>query len=332
MGASIQPERILSELDQLWVGLGGEAQEDGSVGVLRACSLTMFALSSSAREDDLPTESFAALLEEHPGRFISIRISEGGGRSLDARVSAQCWTPFGKRRHICVEQVDIDASRAGIGDLSPVLRALRVPDLPALLWCRDARLLDDDEAAGLTALCDKVILNSSGYHDPGRMLERLLHWRDNNTVVADLSWTRLSRWRETIAQLFASQTRRERLREASDVTVTYYGDRPPLRAAYLAAWFRSILGDGLNYELVSAGDLEPCQQKGEVQAASIQGPGLDLTIQQLGGETVELRLGDLVNQTVFHEVDEHQLLRQELSIEGRDAIFESALDNAADFL
>lgn len=333
MAASIHTGRILRELDQLWAGLGSEPQADGSVGVLRAGALTMFLLTSRPEGGD-PTqdEAYVQLLQEFPGRMVVVHLVPGEERSFDAKVSAQCWMPFGQRRHICVEQVDITTTRPALEDLLPVLRALRAPDLPAILWRRETGLLDVPGAESLLEVADKVILNSGGCGDPAKTRRRLLDWRNAGTLVADLSWTRLTRWRETIAQVFANPERAGFLRAIASVTVTYYGDRPPLRAAYLAAWLRNTLGGEIDYRLVSAGDREPCQADGEVAAAAISAAAEELTITQVEGESVEVRLGDFQQRTVFHELTAVDLLREELAIEGRDAVFDAALDGAGEFL
>ena len=61
----------------------------------------------------------------------------------------------------------------------------------------------------------------------------------------------------------------------------------------------------------------------------IRGGGLSISVTQLEGEAVELKIGDLVKRTVFHTVGDYELLREELSIEGHDPVFDTILTTAA---
>ena len=103
MGAAIQPERLLKELHELWIGLGAQQPGDASAGVLRACSLTLIALSEGDGPDAEFSETLAALMKDHPGRVIAVRTSSGEERRLGARRSEErrvgkgCrsrWSPY----------------------------------------------------------------------------------------------------------------------------------------------------------------------------------------------------------------------------------------------
>jgi len=329
MVAAIQPERLLKELHDLWTGLGAEQQGDAARGVLRACSLTLIALSEGDGPDPAFSETLAALMKDHPGRVIAVRAGSGEERRLAARVTAQCWMPFGQRQQVCCEQVEIDATRPGLADLPPVIRALTVPDLPVVLWCRDTGLLDACDFPALLELAGKIIVNSGGCRDPRWMLDQLRAWRGAGRIVADLSWTRLTRWRETLAQLFTNPERRALLPRLERVTVSHYGEQPGVRALYMLAWLRKTLGDGAEFTLESAGAMAPCQRHGEVHSVELSGAGLDIAITQLEGEAVEVRSGELTTRVLFHTLNDYELLREELSIEGRDALYEGVLGTAS---
>lgn len=329
MGATIQPAQLLKELHELWVGLGAQQQGEASPGVLRACSLTLIALSAGDGPDPAFSETLAALMKDHPGRVIAVRVGPGEARRLDARVTAQCWMPFGQRQQVCCEQVEIDSTRPGLADLPPVIRALAVPDLPVVLWCRDAGLLDACDFPALLELAGKIIVNSGGCRDRRWMLDHLRSWRGAGRIVADLSWTRLTRWRETLAQLFTNPERCALLPRLEHITVSHYGEHPGVRALYMLAWLRNTLGAGPACALESAGAMAPCQRHGEVHSVTLSGPGLDVAITQLAGEAVEVRSGDLTTRVLFHTLNDYELLREELSIEGRDPLYESVLTTAA---
>src|SRR5690348_3875845 len=112
-----------------------EGHEAAGGGVLRACSMTLLVLAEAADDVQRLGETLAALMPEHPARTILIRLQPGPGRTLSDRVYAQCWMPFGQRRQICCERIEITASDEALGDLPAVVLPLAVADLPVILWC-----------------------------------------------------------------------------------------------------------------------------------------------------------------------------------------------------
>ena len=52
-------------------------------------------------------------------------------------------------------------------------------------------------------------------------------------------------------------------------------------------------------------------------------------MRKVEGSAAEVRVNSLANRTVFPEASDYVLLREELSIPGRDPIFESSLALAA---
>ena len=136
VSATIQPETILRELSDLWVSLGKEADPGQASGVLRACAMTLIAVAEEAEDPSDVWSVMATLMPEHPSRAIVIRFRQSEARELSARVFSQCWMPFGHRRQICCEQIEISASDASLPDLPAVIVPLAVSDLPVILWCR----------------------------------------------------------------------------------------------------------------------------------------------------------------------------------------------------
>ena len=114
MGGSIAPEKILRELSDLWVTLSKETHGDAADGALRACSMTLVALTEESDDIAELGETIAALMPQHPARAIVARLRGAGERMLSERVSAQCWMPFGQHRKVCCERVEITATDAAL--------------------------------------------------------------------------------------------------------------------------------------------------------------------------------------------------------------------------
>src|ERR1700694_2232971 len=156
MSATVTPEKILGELEKLWASQG---KAEGGAGVLRACSMTLVVMTEEGDDASALGETLAALMPEHPARAIVIRLRGAGERALTERVYQQCWMPFGQRRQICCEQIEITASDAALPALPSVVLPLTMPDLPVMLWCRSARLAQMPEFHAIAAVATKVVVD-----------------------------------------------------------------------------------------------------------------------------------------------------------------------------
>jgi hypothetical protein len=99
MSTTLQPDRILRELSELWVSFG---KQDGgeSTGVLRACAMTLLVVAGAEEDAADVGETLASLMRDHPSRAIVVRVFDAEKAGLEARVFAQCWMPLGHRRQI----------------------------------------------------------------------------------------------------------------------------------------------------------------------------------------------------------------------------------------
>lgn len=317
MAAAIQPEKILKDLSALWVNLGREA-EGGNV--LRACAMTLIVITGDA-EGDAVGETVAKLMREHPSRLVMLRVKPGGEPLLSERVVAQCWMPFGGRQQICCEQVEITAAESVLEDVPAVVRALEAPDLPVVIWTRVPGLLHSAECAPLLDLADKVIVDSAGWphtRDKVRAIRNGLRTR----LVADLEWTRLTRWRQTLAQEFDNPAYLSRLGEIEWAIVEYDGEFVPLRALYLAGWLRQALGERVAITLRGLGQASPPR----LHTVTLSGGAMSYRMNVDATRAAEMRICDQHSaHPLMPQLDEYELMREELGITGRDAIFEASL-------
>src|ERR1039458_9116166 len=127
--------------------------------------------------------------------------------------------PFGPRRQICCEQVGIPRSDASLGDLPSVVLPLEVPDLPVILWCRSPRLLGMADFPALAAMARRVVVDSSALTDAPAAFRRVAGQAPHGMLLGDLAWTRLTRWRQTLAQIFEDPRHAARLTGAARITL-----------------------------------------------------------------------------------------------------------------
>jgi len=312
--AAVAPEHILRELADLWVSLGS---------VLRACTLTLVVLEEASGDAAALGETIAALMPEHPARTIVVRLSGAGEGELAERVYAQCWMPFGERRQICCEQIEITASDAALADLPSVVLPLAAPDLPVIVWSRSARLFEMPPFGAIARMAAKVVVDGAGFADPKRALRLLAETARSGIPLGDLAWTRLTRWRETLARLFENRDHLAKLAGISSVRVVYNGEFATA-AWYMGAWIVDALEDaGVSANIVVGAGLGAAPLSVE-----LAGNGFRVALARREDRLV-IMVDGAENCTNLPQPSDYLLMREELGIVRRDAVFERTLASAA---
>jgi glucose-6-phosphate dehydrogenase assembly protein OpcA len=316
---TISPDRILKELSELWVTMGKEGQAEsgaaGGTGVLRACTMTLIVMAEESEDIGALGETMAALMPEHPARTVLVRLCGKRERALSERVYAQCWMPFGQRRQICCEQVEITAADAALGDLPSVVLPLAVADLPVMLWCRTPRLLGMPEFGQMAAMATKTIVDSAAMPDAREALRRIAAASGSGLTMGDLAWTRLTRWREMLSQVFENRERLEQLASCARVTIEY-GPGEETSARYLGAWIAGA-APGIA-ELRPAGAIR----------VELAGEGLRVELARRDGALL-VTVNERSRHTRLPHPSDYALMREELGIVGPDGVFERSLEAAA---
>jgi glucose-6-phosphate dehydrogenase assembly protein OpcA len=317
MSTTVAPDQILKELAALWTKEGGH----GDSGVLRACSLTLVVMADATDNTSALGETVAALMPEHPARAILVLLQGAGERSLSQRVYQQCWKPFGQRQQICCEQIEITASDAALADLPSVILPLAIDDLPVILWCRSPHLTEHPEFSQIAALATKVIVDSDGFPDHTAVLRRMSDAVQRGMIVGDLAWTRLTRWRETLARVFENRDYLARLPEITSVRVEY-GPGLEISARYLAAWAANAL-ESVGTKVSPVIGTQSSSLRLELASGNFR---VELSRQ---GDRLVTVINEQSNCMHLSEPSDYLLMREELSDVRRDTLFEKALASAA---
>jgi glucose-6-phosphate dehydrogenase assembly protein OpcA len=317
--AAIAPDRLLKELADLWVTLG----KDGESGVLRACSMTLVVLAEESEDVSALGETMAALMPEHPARTIVVRLSGDGPRALTERVYAQCWMPFGQRRQICCEQIEIGASDAALGDLPSVILPLAVADLPLIIWSRSARLAGRPEFRDIGGMARKVVLDTAPFDDPKAALQRLAAVSARGVIMGDLAWTRLTRWREMLSQVFQNRQQLAKLSAVSELRVAFAAGLET-SAWYFAAWVSDVLAAA---GIQARTSVNPDQQADSLRL-ELSGEGVFVSLTRSEGRLIA-KVDHLTTCTSLPQPTDYLLMREELAIVRRDPVFEHTRASAA---
>ena len=320
MSATVAPDSILRELAALWTQQG----QQGDAGVLRACTMTLLVIAEAADDAAALGETVAALMPEHPARAILIRLRGEGERALSQRVYQQCWKPFGQRQQICCEQIEITASDAALADLPSVILPLAVPDLPVILWCQSARLVRRPEFGEIAGMATKVVIDSAAAGDSTDAIVCMADGVRSGGILADLAWTRLTRWRETLARVFENRDTLARLSEVDSVQVRF-GPGYETAAWYLAAWAANALASV--GQVVSPLVTQVISRQDESLRLELSGGTFRVELSRQEDRLVTV-VNEQSNCTNLPRPTDYLLMREELGIVRRDPIFEGTLASA----
>jgi glucose-6-phosphate dehydrogenase assembly protein OpcA len=315
---AIKPDSILHELTELWTSLSTQetGHPDGSGGVLRACAMTLIVFVDDESDSMALGETLAELMRAHPSRAIVVRLREDDG-ILESRVFAQCWMPFGQRRQICCEQVEISAALNRVADIPVIVGPLAAPDVPRVVWFRSSRIESVPDLGDLLALGDKMIVDSARPGAPTFADLRAL--ANAGYIVGDLAWTRITKLRQLIAQLLGGRD----LSGIRKVTIEYSGKEAAPEVKYLQAWLRSTLNPAKSMSQAVDVDLRRSDSADKAGIAAIHiDPDIQIRVEK---NCAEYECGSLRQRANIPEASESDLLDEELNIMIHDRIFERAL-------
>jgi glucose-6-phosphate dehydrogenase assembly protein OpcA len=221
--------------------------------------------------------------------------------------------------------VDARPDSVSIEDLVPrylnnAVASLRLSSLPSIAWWRgvDVAVLPD-----LAGLVDRLVLDAEDPTQTWAAVPGIVPL----TVVSDLRWTRLTRWRNLMAQFFDVPAVRSSIETFATLDIAA-GDM--YTARLFAGWMKSRLpgGDRIVVTFSDAGGAVPMQSvalggSSHRLVLELAGhAGCIRTLIETGGRTTASRVGPVGDQAP------ESLMADELRVPARDLAFEAALQAA----
>ena len=356
---AVDVSRIEHELSLLWKS-ASESEEDRSV--IRACSCNLVSIVRDSDEAANLPEIIARVSEYHPSRsFVAYIDTDIAASEIRAWINTQCTVPFAGAPQVCCETVTLCAKERQSSHLMHTLVSLLVPDLPVFLYWRTPHSEELALVEMFSQFSDLLIVDSrtskQNRIDRDRVT-RLLIDPPHDAHCRDLNWSRLTAWRDLIAQFFDSPSDRDFVWDISEVEIVRAVAEPnslPTRALLLTGW----LADRLSWKLESAkkdgagwiSSWEAPQGSlvvrfKETPVVNQQPPGIrSVSIKTRSGGAFEVQLdpdtalmtsvSEIAGSRFVHSVpedasDEISLIVRELSISGADPSFRRAYAAAAE--
>jgi glucose-6-phosphate dehydrogenase assembly protein OpcA len=209
-GEPVDLAGVESAFTTLWRQAGEQFAGNNESSVVRACLWNLVAYMPGPGADPQQVERLERMLADItqavPSRVIRLQPREAGlapaGAEVQAWVATHCMASQSGGGTVCAEEVTL----AGYGDggashFPPLVRALRVPDLPvALLWLHGlppkGRLVGQ-----LMQTTDRMLVDSHFMTSAGSLIA-LRDLIRGVAAMGDLGWMRLTPMRYLIAKLF----------------------------------------------------------------------------------------------------------------------------------
>lgn len=347
-------------LIDLWKQAAEANDADTRETVTRICLLNLVVCVSGEAAIQQVTEIITLLTHRYPNRAIVVSTApESPDDWLDAWVQAHCRRPSPNRPQVCCEQISIEARGAAVMRVPGTILPLLVPDVPVVLWWPQGMPFDEPLFTRLCSLADRAIVDTATFDDPDDGLRRLAALLDGTMAISNLAWSRLTPWRELVAQFFDTPSMLPHLAGIDRVIIEYevWPDavRDRTQALLMVGWLASRLGwqpsgslreqDGVTRCLLRhqstmiAVELRPAEPKEDVldhiAGLHLFGPDAHFSVGRAVAPDAAITRSEVAGMVPLERVvrleclDSASLIGEELRLLGHDVAFEGALRMAA---
>jgi glucose-6-phosphate dehydrogenase assembly protein OpcA len=262
-GKQVRPEHIEDELTFLWhlaadnMRISQNMNVRTSVLNLVICALDIAsAYQASALLRDLPNTHIARVT------IVILDTGDSSPSQVTTWVTLRSFPIISDIMRHHFEQVTVLLSGAAIQSAPTIIQPLLKPDLPIYLWWVNDLPSNTSLFQRLIDISNRAIVDSSEFLLPEeriRMLSSLLQ-ASSNCALRDLNWSRITPWRELVAQFFDVGEYRPYMVHIEKIEIEHAVPSSehqaseekvssnPIRAFLLAAWLKTRLGWQLSEE------------------------------------------------------------------------------------
>jgi glucose-6-phosphate dehydrogenase assembly protein OpcA len=224
-------------------------------------------------------------------------------------------------RH-CSELVILRTGEGGAA-LPSLITSLLLPDLPVFLLWRAEPSFEGHMIDRMWPLATRVVADSTLQEGTLEALPLLLERRPSRDVT-DLSWTKITAWRDAVARCFDTAENARCLRLLERIEISHAGSSTA-QARLMAGWIMSRIQTEVDVELTA--EDRPDMRSGSLTRVGLHCSGSELfEVERVDEGIGRVRAPSIPNHNVALRVPHiRELLAQELEIFRRDVIFEEAL-------
>jgi len=275
----------------------------------RNCVMTLIGVAPTEADERVAERTTEVIGTQHPAQSIVIREEAPvRGRYLDSWITTEVRRPETACAVEC-EIITLHVHGKAADHLAAIVDPLLVSGVPTYLWWLGTPPFGKRELLDTLRICDGLVVDSAAFEEPYRSfrsMSRLLKVSHHRLGLADMQWSRLRPWRETIAQFFTPVDRRPFLARITEVGVDYVGEGRGNRiaAALITGWMAAALGWKLRRATAGSGGIvvghyEAGGRSIEVDFRSVQKEHL------ASGEISAVRIGGASQGTTFRLSVQH---------------------------
>jgi glucose-6-phosphate dehydrogenase assembly protein OpcA len=296
------------------------AEAAGGAGV-RTNILDLIAFCDSKQTADELTEIVAELPYSRPSRAIVALADPGPARlEWDARVFCLERRGADSLQH-CSELVVLHTGEGGAA-LPSLITSLLLPDLPVFLLWRATPDFEGHTIDRMWPLATRVVADSTLQEGTLEALPLLLDRRPVREVT-DLSWTKITAWRDAVARCFDTAENARCLRLLQRIEIHHAGSSSA-QARLMAGWIMSRIETRIDVALVA--EEREDMRSGSLTGVKLTCPSAEFEVERVDEGIGRVRAPGIANHNVALRVPHiRELLAQELEIYERDEIFEEAV-------
>lgn len=266
-----------------WSELSAEIESQTGQPPLRASTSTLVVIAEAGRAAMEARETLHQLASSIPSRVILFILDRTCERAT-ASVWAHCTLSSRGRQGGCYDVIEITISPNRLPAVPNIVSVHRLSQLPTILIWNGPLQFESPVTAAVTAVADRLVIDTESFDDPLRALRNYHHFLDTHQgrlLGSDPAWTRTSTWRELIAQSFDPPATRSFVTNIRQVEIAY-DQSQSAGAILLGSWLVSRLGG-------SPGEAQPVGRAFEMRShwsSSGRGPTLRLQPSFQAGEGI----------------------------------------------
>src|SRR5256885_9095507 len=193
----------------------------------RNCVMTLVAVTATDAEEKQAQRTCRTIGAQHPAQAIVIREEPATRRhGLNAWIVTDVQRPAMACAVEC-EIVTLHVHGAAADHIGPLVDPLLVSGVPTYLWWMGTPPFDRGEFHEPLRISDAMVFDSSRFSEPYhafRGLSKLITIAHERLGLADLQWSRLRAWRESLAQFFTPLHPPPFLSAISEARIDHAGD------------------------------------------------------------------------------------------------------------
>lgn len=247
-GQDVDATTIESQVGRLWTEL---VRPTGTTSATRTHLYNLVVYAGDRERAANLIHILDRLASSHPSRAIVLIANRSGTTTtVDADVTVQCLAGAGGGAHLCHEQIVVTGHGRAADHLNSVVLPLISPELRTYLWWPGQPPFGQRTFHQLLSLSDQFVVDSGEFTSPGDGLANL-SLMCRHSGVNDFQWTRLTAWREVIAQFFDGSTWARYARSIRKISL-HFGQGDAEHAAAALLLILGWMANQLDWEVESA--------------------------------------------------------------------------------